>query len=100
MSSVNKVWLFLTDLHGILRGKLIPLPNKYLSNIESLQSEFSGIFVNDICDRSIPDLQKAEDVVNVVAVPFSEGVQSPWDPSEVYYMCNAFIDEKCEISSK
>lgn len=100
MSSVNKVWLFLTDLHGILRGKLIPLPNKYLSNIESLQSEFSGVFVNDIFDRPVPDLKKAEGPVNVMAVPSSEGVQSPWDPSEVYYMCNAFIDEECDISSK
>jgi len=100
MSSVNKVWLFLTDLHGILRGKLIPLPNKYLSSIEALQCEFSGVYgTNDLTDRPIPDF-KAIETVNVVAVPFSDGVQSPWDPTEVYYMCNAFVNEDCTKSSK
>lgn len=100
MSSVNKVWLCLTDLHGILRGKLIPLPTRSLSNIQNLQTEFSGPFINDINDRPIPDLKKAEKSVNYIAIPSSGGVQSPWDPTEVYYMCNAYIDEDCEIQSK
>jgi len=98
--SVNKVWLYLTDLHGILRGKLIPLSNTSLSDVGSLKCEFAGVFVSDIFDRPVPDLQQAEENVNVVAVPRSEGVQSPWDTSEVYYMCNAFVDEDCDTSSK
>ena len=97
---MNKIWLFLTDLHGILRGKMLPLPNRSLSKIEYLQTEFSGVFVNDIFDRPVPDLKQAEKQVNIVAIPSSEGVSSPWDESEVYFMCNAFVDEECEVSSK
>jgi glutamine synthetase len=99
---MNKVWLFLTDLHGIVRGKLLPLPipNRPSSKIEFLQTEFSGIFVNDIFDRPVPNLKKAEEQVNMIAIPSSTGVVSPWDSSEVYYICNAYLDENGKTTSK
>ena len=87
---MNKVWLLLTDLHGIVRGKLVPVSHRRLAE---LKTEFSGVFANDIFDRPIPELKQAEESVNITAVPYSEGIPSPWDNSEVYFMCNAFLDD-------
>lgn len=93
---MNKVYLLLTDLHGILRGKLVPVSHRRLSE---LKTEFSGIFMNDIFDQPVPNMEQTESVVNMNAFPQSGGIPSPWDSSEVYFMCNAFLDDEETIPS-
>lgn len=94
---MNKVWLLLSDLNGVLRGKLVPVSHRRLAELET---EFSGVFINDIFDRPVPDLKRAEEKVNVTAAPQSEGIPSPWDKTEVYFMCNAYTDSNRELESK
>lgn len=93
---MNKVWLLITDLHGVLRGKFIPVSHRTRSE---LKTEFSGIFINDTFDRPIPDLRLGDAKENITAVPTMDGIPSPWDTSEVYYMCNAFLDYDETIKS-
>ena len=68
---MNKVYLLLTDLHGILRGKLVPVSHRRLSE---LKTEFSGIFMNDIFDQPVPNMEQTESVVNMNAFPQSGGI--------------------------
>src|SRR5689334_15529057 len=96
---MRKAWLFLTDLHGMLRGKLIPLSKEDDGgddggdDMDECKTEFSGVFVGDVFDRFIPEVKTVERRV-IVAVPRSNGIQSPWDVSETYYICNGYADEK------
>ena len=83
----EKVWLLLTDLHGLFRGKLIPLDNKKISD---LKTEFAGIFVNDILDRAVEGCRENRNIVNITAIPKSKRILSPWDENESYLICNAY----------
>lgn len=84
----SKTWLFLTDLNGILRGKLIP----YIKSKNELKTEFSGPFLNDIFDKQICYEKETEETVNMVVLPFSEKIVSCLDKTHEYFMCNAFLN--------
>lgn len=97
MLCVQKAWLFLTDLHGKLRGKLIPLSSD--GEVNKCKTEFAGVFAGDVLDRFIPEVKMVERPV-IVAVPASSGIPSPWHSSETYHMCNGYVDEQGTIPSK
>lgn len=94
MTTVNKKWLLLTDLHGIVRGKLIPEHNR-LPKKEVTHTEFSGVFANDMQDCPIPGMEYIEDV-NITAFPSSTPVKCPWSESCTYVMCNAFVENNIQ----
>jgi glutamine synthetase len=65
-----------------------------------LKTEFSGLFINDIFDRRVVNLKKAEERVNIVGVPTSIPISSPFDNGEQYTICDGFVDDKATVSSK
>lgn len=85
---MQKAWFILTDLHGILRGKLVPVIGK---NVESMKTEFSRVFSSDIFDQNVPGLTSADNNIAYTAIPSSVAIESPWRKNELLVFCNAYV---------
>lgn len=86
---MTRHWFLITDLHGLLRTKLVTDPLH--------KTALSGIFVNDPFDRVI-GMQSVDGRANVIIrADETSKRQSPYNSDETYVFCDALVEPLHEI---